>query len=232
MTVARTDVLVVGGGPAGSTAACLLARHGLSVLLCERERFPRFHIGESLLPYTSRLWRRLGIYGQLEEAGFQPKWGARFYFEPGEGCTHLDFEKSLDRGARQAFNVRRADFDHLLLKNAAAAGVKVLEGHEIDELHRDGQRIVGARAKNRTLLQGAGVSAFAGKVFERDPRVGLFDLAFFSRAALNRKADRKEGRLPPAPACDVTEPERLCRSLPFGKIGCAPAPTESHRTLK
>ena len=88
------------------------------------------------------------------------------------------------------------------------------------------------RRRPPTLLQGAGVSAFAGKVFERDPRVGLFDLAFFSRAALNRKADRKEGRLPPAPACDVTEPERLCRSLPFGKIGCAPAPTELHRTLK
>lgn len=445
----RVDVLVIGGGPAGSTAGCLLARAGLSVLICEREQFPRFHIGESLLPYTTPLWKRLGVYEGMKKAGFQPKWGARFRFEPGEDCTVLDFSRTLDRGSRMAFQVRRADFDKLLLDNAAAAGARVLEQHEVVEFRREGGegaegRIVGAqvrsRAEDRTfevaarfvidatgrdtflgsrlglkerdkvlrqvalyghfrgarmglgreggdilvvggpygwfwmipldrdttsvgvvcpssrmaergerslksffdslvaeskevsgrlegaesitrieaaadfsyrcsqlygkgwaltgdaacfldpvfssgvmlamrsaerladtlapglkagrdpqpaelekyqkfvrrgldrfrryivgfyepgcasvfrrrppaILQSAGFSAFAGKVFERDLRIGAFDMAFFSTAAMNRRAGRKSGRLPAAPACDVQQSELLRQGLPFGRIG-------------
>lgn len=448
MSETRVDVLIIGGGPAGSTAACLLARAGASVLVCERERFPRFHIGESLLPYTTPLWRRLGVFEKMKTAGFQPKWGARFRFEPGEDCTALDFSRTLDRDSRMAFQVRRAQFDQLLLQNAAAAGARVLEQHEVVEFRRaggDGEgRIEGAKVRDRAgdktfevearfiidatgrdtflgsrlglkerdqvlrqvalyghfrgakmglgrdggdilvvggpygwfwmipldsettsvgivcpsrrmaergqrslkelfaslvaespevsgrlagaesiteieaaadfsyrcrqfygdgwaltgdaacfldpvfssgvmlamrsaekladtiapalaadrdpqpaeleqyqkfvrrgldrfrryivgfyepgcasvfrrrppaLLRSAGFSAFAGKVFERDLRIGAFDMAFFSTAARNRWVGRKSGALPPAPACDVKEPEILRTGLPFGKFG-------------
>src|ERR671918_384166 len=72
------DIIVIGGGPAGSTAAALLARKGFSVLLLERERFPRFQIGESLLPFNNDLFARLGILHQLEAGDFVPKYGAEF----------------------------------------------------------------------------------------------------------------------------------------------------------
>jgi flavin-dependent dehydrogenase len=121
------DVIVIGGGPAGSTAATLLAQRGLSVTLLERERFPRFQIGESLLPYNNDLFERLGVSGQLTEGDFFPKYGA--YFVTGDGAVGYGFrfDKRLSDPYRRSFQVKRAEFDHLLLKNAAKHGVEVLE---------------------------------------------------------------------------------------------------------
>ena len=117
------DAIVIGGGPAGSTAGALLARAGRRVRIYDRERFPRFHVGESLLPQSEPLLRRLGVWEQLAAAGFQRKWGAHFTFEPDGGSNHISFAGALGRKPpAQAFQVRRAEFDHLLLKNAAAAG--------------------------------------------------------------------------------------------------------------
>ena len=103
------DVIIAGGGPAGSTAAALLARAGRSVRLYDRERFPRFHVGESLLPHSEPLLRRLGVWDQLAAAGFQRKWGAHFTFEPDGGSNHISFARALGRKPpAQAFQVRRA----------------------------------------------------------------------------------------------------------------------------
>lgn len=136
------DVLVIGGGPAGSTAACLLSAAGRSVLVCEREHFPRFHVGESLLPYTARLWRRLGVWEALEEHGFQRKFGAQFLVESGNGAApranRLDFRRTLDADLDRAFQVRRSEFDRLLLENAASRGAEVVEGVEVDQVLFDG----------------------------------------------------------------------------------------------
>lgn len=121
------DVIVIGGGPAGSTAATLLAQQGFSVTLLERERFPRFQIGESLLPYNNDLFDRLGVTDQLVTGDFHPKYGA--YFVTGDGSTAFNFrfDQRLQDPYRKSYQVKRAEFDHLLLKNAARHGVEVRE---------------------------------------------------------------------------------------------------------
>jgi FADH2-dependent halogenase len=122
------DVLVIGGGPGGSTAATLLARAGKRVLLLEKERFPRFHIGESLLPYNSRIFQELGIQSTLEAAGFTRKWGAQFHLADGSKSLHLVFRNGRFTRETAAFQVERATFDHVLLKQARASGADVREG--------------------------------------------------------------------------------------------------------
>src|SRR5688500_17740389 len=121
------DVIVIGGGPAGSTAATLLAQQGLSVTLLERERFPRFQIGESLLPYNNDLFDRLGVTAELVGGDFFPKYGAHFVTGDGSVGYSFRFDKRLSDPYRKSYQVKRAEFDHLLLKNAAKHGVDVRE---------------------------------------------------------------------------------------------------------
>ena len=145
-----TEVLIIGGGPAGSTAAALLASAGRSVTVVEKERFPRFHIGESLLPYSAPIFRRLGVWERLESHGFQRKHGAQFVFEPGRRVSRLDFQNSLDRDLPLAFQVRRAELDKLLLDNARERGAEVLEGLSVDRVLFDGNRATGAEVSDST----------------------------------------------------------------------------------
>ena len=146
------DVIVIGGGPAGSTAATLLARKGFSVLLLERERFPRFQIGESLLPYNNDLFERLGVADQLAQGDFFPKYGAYFVTGDGKvGCS-FRFDQTLEDPYRQSFQVKRAEFDHLLLRNAAANGVEVREQTAVVSVDlADPARAVVRTAKDETL---------------------------------------------------------------------------------
>src|SRR3982751_4714940 len=113
------DVIVVGGGPAGSTTATLLARNGYSVVLLEREKFPRFQIGESLLPYNNDLFARLGIGGKLAAGDFMPKYGAQFVTGDGSIGYTFRFDRTLPARYHSSFQVKRSEFDHLLLCNAA-----------------------------------------------------------------------------------------------------------------
>src|SRR5437667_1971033 len=126
-TYSMSDVIVIGGGPAGSTAATLLARRGLSVLLLEREKFPRFQIGESLLPYNNDLFDRLGVTDQLKQGVFFPKYGASFVTGDGKISYTFRFDRNLPEQYHRSFQVKRAEFDELLLRNAASAGVEVRE---------------------------------------------------------------------------------------------------------
>ena len=127
------EVLVVGGGPAGSTIASLLAERGFDVVLLEKDRHPRFHIGESLLPLNLPLFQRLGVAADIERIGM-PKWGVDFA-SPAHGRTvRFEFADAWNKTLPYSFQVRRSEFDHILLNNAAAKGAKVVEGCRVAEL--------------------------------------------------------------------------------------------------
>ena len=192
------DVLIIGGGPAGSTAATLLARKGFSVTLLERERFPRFQIGESLLPYNNDLFERLGISPEMTSGEFVPKYGAEFVTADGEvGCT-FRFDQNLDPPYQNSFQVKRADFDHLLLKHAASQGVDVREETSVAAVVLDDPaRVVVKTAEGelfeaRFVIDASGHGSVVGnRVGEKDGIDALRKVAIFAHY---HHVPRAEGR--------------------------------------
>jgi flavin-dependent dehydrogenase len=121
------DVLVIGGGPAGSTVAPMLAEKGYRVVMLEKARHPRFHIGESLLPANLPLFERMGVADEVRAIGME-KWGAEFVSPHHEMTQVFQFGEAWDKSMPYAYQVRRAEFDEILIRNAARKGVEVHEG--------------------------------------------------------------------------------------------------------
>lgn len=133
------DVVVIGGGPAGTTTAHLLARRGWRVTLLEQARHPRFHIGESLLPMNLPILQRLGVLDQVAaQAVYKP--GAEFAPHPGEGVLQFHFDAALGRSPDHAYQVDRAQFDATLFHAAAAAGVDCRSGWAVKSVTRVGKQ--------------------------------------------------------------------------------------------
>jgi FADH2-dependent halogenase len=122
------EVAVIGGGPGGSSAAAQLARKGHRVLLLERETFPRFHIGESQLPWSNEVFRTLGCEDLVQEAGFVNKWGASFTSHDGSVAQYADFARAVETPAPQTYQVERERLDDVLLRHAQRSGAEVLQG--------------------------------------------------------------------------------------------------------
>src|SRR6266496_911045 len=125
------DVAIIGGGPAGSTAAALLARAGRRVIVFEREKFPRFHIGESLLPFSMKAFTRLGLHEKFRRAGFIKKFGGEFFSACSSEGTKFYFKDAYRSQTDHSYQVTRADFDKLLLDHAAESGAEVHEGTSV-----------------------------------------------------------------------------------------------------
>src|ERR1700731_2624272 len=123
------DVAVIGGGPAGSTAAILLARRGYKVIALEKARHPRFHIGESLLPMNLPVFERLGVLDKVRALGvFKP--GADFEADNERGYNTYEFAHAIGASPPHAFQVWRQDFDEMLSDHARACGANGREGDQ------------------------------------------------------------------------------------------------------
>lgn len=192
------DVAIIGGGPAGSTAATFLAREGRKVIVLEKEKFPRFHIGESLLPYSMAAFERLGVREKLD-ARFMPKHGGEISSCCGANVAKFYFKKGFRLQHHRAYQVTRSEFDKLLLDHAAENGARVMEetavegldfgGDEVGVTIRHGEETRKLRAKY--LLDCSGRGTVVGNYFKL--KEGYAGLKKFSVFAHYENVDREEG---------------------------------------
>ena len=174
------DVLVIGGGPAGSTAAALLAERGHRVTLLEKAHHPRFHIGESLLPANLPLLEKLGVADAVRAIGMG-KWGAEFVSPYHDHKQSVEFADAMDKSMPMAYQVRRADFDEILIRNASRKNARVVEGcqvQNVDFLPDNVGALVQARyedgsietVRTRFVLDASGRDTFLGSRFKSKRR--------------------------------------------------------------
>src|SRR5262245_28352321 len=143
----NTDVVVIGGGPAGSTTSTLLAQHGLRVSLFERERFPRFHIGESLIPETYWVLKRLNMLPKMQASHFVKKYSVQFVNANGKLSAPFYFWDNKPHECSQTWQVVRSEFDKMMLDNAREHGVEVHESTRVLDVLFEGDRAVGVKVK-------------------------------------------------------------------------------------
>ncbi len=149
------DVVIIGGGPAGSTAGAYLARAGMQTLIVEKERFPRFHIGESVMPVSNAILRETGVWDKVDRAGFVPKYGAEFHVANKSVLPkHVEFAKGLIPGLDYTFQAERAEFDRILLDHAAELGSEVRQETKVTAV-----RSIGGDGYEVTLQPTAGGAA-------------------------------------------------------------------------
>ncbi|MCP5538560.1 MAG: tryptophan 7-halogenase [Akkermansiaceae bacterium] len=185
----KYDAIIIGGGPAGSTAAVYLARAGKRTLILERERFPRFHIGESLLPYNMPLFREMGFLPALREGGFMEKYGAQFVLPDGSLKTHIQFGMGKFTTEPMAYQVERSRFDEMLLRHAESRGAEVREGWAVKDYTIDPAGGVTVTAQNGGaperfeadfLIDASGTANFTGnreglkEIYESHRKVAIF----------------------------------------------------------
>src|SRR6202163_3320768 len=198
------DVIVAGGGPAGSAAAAWLARTGHHVIVFERDRFPRFHIGESLLASVNDVLDAIGAEGLVRQAGFPQKWGATFMSADGSIERYADFGVAPEVRAPQTWQVPRGRFDELLLRHAASSGADVRERHRVLDVSFDDHGVtasvqssegVTSLVRAQAIIDASGRGALLSRKFGLrvdEPR--LCNVAVFSHySGIPRQPGRRAG---------------------------------------
>ena len=184
------DVIVVGGGPAGSTAGALIAEAGRRVLVVDREKFPRFRLGESLMPATYWTLERLGVLDKMKCSDFPTKHSVQFFAKTGKGTAPYYFSTVEPHESSQTWQVDRYEFDHMLLRNAAEKGADVFEQVRVHDVLFEDDRDTGIRAefsdgekrdiKAKVVVDATGQSALLAKKFRlRRTDPNLKHCAFF-----------------------------------------------------
>jgi flavin-dependent dehydrogenase len=168
------DVAIIGGGPAGSTAAALLARAGRRVIVFEREQFPRFHIGESLLPFSMKAFTRLGLHEKFSRVGFIRKYGGEIIGACSDTGTKFYFKDGYRSQTDHAYQVTRGDFDKILLDHAGECGAEVHEETAVDGIKFSKDEVDLAVRSNGTshsiraryLVDASGCASVLGRQFK------------------------------------------------------------------
>ena len=145
----RYDAIVIGAGPSGSTAAAVLASKGRRVLAIEREKFPRYHVGESLIPYTYFPLERIGMIERMKKSHFPSKYSVQFVGRSGNLSQPFYFFEHLKHEAACTWQVLRSEFDQMLMDNAREKGAEVLEETKVTETIDEDGTVIGVRAKTK-----------------------------------------------------------------------------------
>ncbi|HVC95427.1 MAG TPA: NAD(P)/FAD-dependent oxidoreductase [Pirellulales bacterium] len=198
-------VVVIGGGPAGSTVSTLIAQQGHRVALFEREKFPRFHIGESLIPETYWVLKRLNMLDKMKSSPFVRKFSVQFVNASGKESQPFYFWDNKPHECSQTWQVLRSEFDQMMLENAREHGVEAHEGVRVLEVIFDGERAVGVRLADenggervvlaQVVIDASGQSALIGsrkKILVKDPTLKKGAVWTYWEGA-HRDAGRDEG---------------------------------------
>jgi flavin-dependent dehydrogenase len=199
------DMLVIGGGPAGASAAIMLAEKGYRVVVVEKARHPRFHIGESLLPANVPLLERLGVAEKVRSIGMQ-KWGAEFSSHWDGRHQEFQFANAWDKSMPMSYQVRRSEFDEILIRRAAEVGATVIEGCRVRKVEflESHVRVTAVHDDGRSetwetpqLIDASGRDTFLGNHFQNKRRNTRHNSAalYGHFTGARRHSGRREGNI-------------------------------------